>query len=65
MEHKGDGQNQCPICKKFIINNINVEDHKEEHDDDGDWSFDDCYFQFNNEQALQKHVDLTSHSSDT
>ena len=49
----------CKVCKKFFKTSNLLEQHMENHTNDGDWNCDDCSHQTNSEVNLKKHIDLT------
>ena len=48
--------NKCDVCKKFFDSKDALEKHEHSHNEDGDWNCDNCGFEANSKQLLDKHI---------
>ena len=46
---------RCQVCKKTFTNPLNLRKHMKSHNNDGDWTCDQCSFQTINEDLLRGH----------
>jgi hypothetical protein len=54
---------ECEFCDERFSFNNQLENHMNNHGKEGDWTCNDCSYQTNKKANLDKHLNITKHSS--
>ena len=63
MQNQNESYFKCDICKLVRNSKEKLERHMRNHQDEGDWTCDDCSYQSNEQHALLDHLLEKRHSS--